>query len=110
MSLLEGHADVVMDIVGPTVVASGETIRRRFDQRRREAKPVARFIRRLLGIEMKLKQYAEGARFVREVIDEVGMTGLNTVWTSAALLPTAAEIRDPKRWLERAGAPPAVSA
>jgi coenzyme F420 biosynthesis associated uncharacterized protein len=110
MSLLEGHADVVMDIVGPTVVASGETIRARFDQRRREAKPVARLIRRLLGVEMKLKQYAEGARFVREVIDEVGMAGLNTVWTSAALLPSAAEIRDPKRWLERAGAPPAVSA
>jgi coenzyme F420 biosynthesis associated uncharacterized protein len=110
MSLLEGHADVVMDTVGPTVVPSVATIRRRFDQRRREAKPLARIVRRLLGIEMKMKQYAEGARFVRAVIDEVGMPGLNTVWTAAAQLPTGVEIRDPKLWLERVGAPPAVSA
>jgi coenzyme F420 biosynthesis associated uncharacterized protein len=110
MSLLEGHADVVMDTVGPTVVPSVATIRRRFDQRRREAKPLARIVRRLLGVEMKLKQYAEGAQFVRHVIDEVGMPGLNTVWTSAAQLPTGAEIRDPKLWLGRVGVPPAVSA
>jgi coenzyme F420 biosynthesis associated uncharacterized protein len=110
MSLLEGHADVIMDIVGPSVVPSVRTIRQRFDERRREAKPIGRFIRRMLGVEMKLKQYAEGARFVRVVIDEVGMSGLNTVWSSADQLPTGVEIRDPKLWLERVGAPPAVSA
>jgi putative hydrolase len=99
-----------MDIVGPSVVPSVRTIRRRFDERRREAKPIGRFIRRMLGVEMKLKQYAEGARFVRVVIDEVGMSGLNTVWSSASQLPTGVEIRDPKLWLERVGAPPAVSA
>jgi coenzyme F420 biosynthesis associated uncharacterized protein len=110
MSLLEGHADVIMDTVGPAVVPSVGTIRRRFDQRRRDAKPLARFIRRLLGVEMKLKQYAEGAQFVRVVIDEVGMSGLNTVWSSPSRLPTGVEIRDPKLWLERTGVPPAVSA
>ena len=72
MSLLEGHADVVMDRVGPEVVPSVATIRQRFDQRRRDAKPIARFIGRLLGVEMKLKQYAEGAQFVRTVLEEVG--------------------------------------
>jgi coenzyme F420 biosynthesis associated uncharacterized protein len=110
MSLLEGHADVVMDIVGPSVVPSVATIRRRFDQRRRDAKPLQRFMRRLLGIEMKMKQYAEGARFVRAVLDEVGMPGLNTVWESVDRLPTGAEIRDPALWLTRVGLPPAVSA
>jgi coenzyme F420 biosynthesis associated uncharacterized protein len=103
MSLLEGHADVIMDTVGPSVVPSVATIRRRFDERRREAKPLARFVRRLLGIEMKMKQYAEGAQFVRVVIDEVGMAGLNAVWSSPDQLPTGVEIRDPKLWLERAG-------
>lgn len=110
MSLLEGHADVVMDTVGPSVVPSVATIRKRFDQRRRDANPLQRFVRRLLGVEMKMKQYAEGARFVRAVIDEVGMAGLNTVWSAAERLPTGVEIREPKLWLERVGAPPAASA
>jgi len=110
MSLLEGHADVVMDTVGPSVVPSVATIRARFDRRRRQANPLSRIVRRLLGLEMKLKQYAEGAVFVRAVIDEVGMPGLNTVWTAPGQLPTAAEIRDPKLWLKRVGLPPAVSA
>jgi coenzyme F420 biosynthesis associated uncharacterized protein len=110
MSLLEGHADVIMDIVGPSVVPSVVTIRKRFDQRRRDANPLQRFARRLLGIEMKMKQYAEGAQFVRAVIDEVGMSGLNTVWTAADRLPSGAEIREPQLWLARVGAPPAVSA
>jgi coenzyme F420 biosynthesis associated uncharacterized protein len=108
MSLLEGHADVVMDLVGPSVVPSVATIRERFDRRRREAGPLQRFMRRLLGVEMKMKQYAEGAAFVRAVIDEVGMTGLNTVWEAAERLPTAAEIRKPRRWVERVGSTPAA--
>jgi coenzyme F420 biosynthesis associated uncharacterized protein len=110
MSLLEGHADVIMDLVGPRVVPSVETIRGKFDQRRRDAGPVAKFVRRLIGLEMKMKQYAEGAVFVRAVLDEVGMAGLNAVWTSAEQLPTGAEIRDPRLWLARLGPPPAVSA
>ena len=64
----------------------------------------------MLGVEMKLKQYAEGARFVRASSTRSGCPGLNTVWSSAGQLPTGVEIRDPKLWLERVGAPPAVSA
>jgi coenzyme F420 biosynthesis associated uncharacterized protein len=111
MSLLEGHADVVMDAVGPDVVPSVTVIRERFDRRRQAAGSPERMIRRLLGVEMKMRQYAEGARFVRAVVDEIGMAGLNTVWASPDRLPTGAEIRDPQRWLDRvAGDPPAVSA
>jgi coenzyme F420 biosynthesis associated uncharacterized protein len=110
MSLLEGHADVVMDRVGPEVVPSVEAIRTKFTERRREAGPIAKLVRRLIGLEMKMKQYAEGAAFVRAVIDEIGMPGLNTVWSSAEQLPTGVEIREPRLWLERVGAPPAVSA
>jgi coenzyme F420 biosynthesis associated uncharacterized protein len=110
MSLLEGHADVVMDLVGPAVVPSVETIRSRFDTRRRDAGPLSKFFRRVIGLEMKMKQYAEGAAFVRHVVDEIGMDGLNVVWTSADRLPTGEEIRDPKRWLERIASAPAVSA
>lgn len=101
MSLLEGHADVVMDGVGPVVVPSVVQIRQRFEGRRRSGNPVERMLRRLFGIEMKMKQYAEGARFVRAVVDRVGMAGLNRVWQSPQMLPDAAEIRDPVRWLDR---------
>jgi coenzyme F420 biosynthesis associated uncharacterized protein len=101
MSLLEGHADVVMDAVGPEVVPTVASIRERFEGRRRSGNPLERMLRRLFGIEMKMKQYAEGARFVREVVDRVGMPGLNRVWEAPDLLPDAAEIRDPDRWLGR---------
>jgi coenzyme F420 biosynthesis associated uncharacterized protein len=110
MSLLEGHADVIMDQVGPEVVPSVETIRSRFDQRRRDAGPLGKIFRRLIGMEMKMKQYAEGAQFVRAVINEVGMAGLNIVWTSSDLLPSGEEIRNPNLWLERTSGHPAVSA
>jgi coenzyme F420 biosynthesis associated uncharacterized protein len=110
MSLLEGHADVVMDGVGPTVVPSVETIRGRFEQRRRSGSALDRAVRRLLGLEMKMQQYAEGAAFVRAVLAAVGMDGLNRVWAGPELLPDAAEIRDPQRWLARTGTDPAVSA
>jgi coenzyme F420 biosynthesis associated uncharacterized protein len=110
MSLLEGHADVVMDTVGPAVIPSVATIRERFDKRRRDAKPLGRIVRRLLGVELKLRQYAEGAAFVRAVIDKVGMGGLNVVWSDPQRLPTAAEIREPERWLARTGVPPAIHA
>jgi coenzyme F420 biosynthesis associated uncharacterized protein len=110
MSLLEGHADVIMDRVGPDVVPSVETIRARFNARRRDAGPLGKLFRRLIGMEMKMKQYAEGAEFVRAVIGAVGMSGLNIVWTSAELLPTGEEIRNPALWLERTSGHPAVSA
>ncbi|HEU5034361.1 MAG TPA: zinc-dependent metalloprotease [Mycobacteriales bacterium] len=106
MSLLEGHADFVMDGVGPAVVPTVDTIRARFEGRRRVGNPLERLVRRLFGLEMKLKQYAEGARFVREVVQAVGRDGLNRVWTGAELLPDAAEIRDPQRWLQRVAPDP----
>jgi coenzyme F420 biosynthesis associated uncharacterized protein len=110
MSLLEGHADVVMDLAGPSVVPTVETIRARFDVRRREAGPMAKVMRRLMGLEMKMKQYAEGAVFVRAVLEEVGMPGLNIVWSGPELLPTGVEIREPQLWLERTNAQRAASA
>jgi coenzyme F420 biosynthesis associated uncharacterized protein len=110
MSLLEGHADVVMDLAGPTVIPTVETIRARFDVRRREAGPMAKVLRRLMGLEMKMKQYAEGAVFVRAVIDEIGMPGLNIVWSAPELLPTGVEIREPRLWLERTNAQRAATA
>jgi coenzyme F420 biosynthesis associated uncharacterized protein len=100
MSLLEGHADVVMDRVGPEVIGSIVEIRRRFDVRR-QGQGFDKIIRRLLGLDAKMRQYRDGAAFCRAVIEATGMDGLNRVWTSPETLPTKAEIADPKLWLAR---------
>ncbi|MCF3963060.1 zinc-dependent metalloprotease [Streptomyces fuscigenes] len=102
MSLLEGHADYVMDGVGPQVVPSVTEIREKFQQRRaRGASRLDQALRRLLGLDAKLRQYRDGERFVRAVVDEVGMEGFNRVWTSPNTLPTKSEIAKPSDWVAR---------
>ena len=101
MSLLEGHADVVMDAVGPQVVPTVEVIRERFNRRRQQAGTLDGALRRLLGLDAKLRQYVDGAAFVRHVVDRVGMAGFNAVWTSPETLPQPAEIADPEAWIAR---------
>ncbi|MEV0783518.1 zinc-dependent metalloprotease [Streptomyces sp. NPDC050423] len=102
MSLLEGHADYVMDGVGPEVVSSVGEIREKFQQRRaRGASRLDQALRKLLGLDAKLRQYRDGERFVRAVVDEVGMDGFNRVWTSPNTLPTKAEIAGPADWIAR---------
>jgi coenzyme F420 biosynthesis associated uncharacterized protein len=103
MALLEGHADVMMDAVGPSVVPSVEQIRAKFERRRdgASAPRLDVILRKLLGMEAKLAQYRDGAAFVRAVMSEVGRDGLNRVWTSPDTLPTAREIADPVAWMRR---------
>lgn len=101
MSLLEGHADVVMDDVGPDVVPSVAQIRSRFTDRRENAIGLSRVLRRLLGLDAKLRQYREGAAFVRGVQKKVGVEGFNAVWTSPQMLPSPAEIAAPADWVAR---------
>jgi len=102
MSLLEGHADYVMDGVGPEVVPTVAEIREKFSQRRASgAGRLDQALRRLLGLDAKLRQYRDGERFVRAVVDEVGMDGFNRVWTSPNTLPTKTEIAKPADWVAR---------
>jgi coenzyme F420 biosynthesis associated uncharacterized protein len=100
-TLLEGHADFVMDDVGPAVVPTVDVIRRRFTERRRGGGLLDRVLRTLLGVDAKVKQYAAGAAFTKHIVDEAGMDGFNTVWTSPETLPRRAEITDPEAWLRR---------
>ena len=101
-TLLEGHAEHVMDAVGPMVVPSVATIRRRFDERRhRKQPPLQRLLRALLGLDAKLSQYTRGKAFVDHVVGRVGMERFNTVWSGPETLPLPAEIEDPGRWIDR---------
>ncbi|KQS68609.1 zinc-dependent metalloprotease [Modestobacter sp. Leaf380] len=101
MSLVEGHAEFVMDGVGPDVIPTVRTLRKRFSQRRKGTGPVDRVLRRLLGLEQKMQQYADGRHFVAGVVDRVGMEAFNTVWTGPETLPLKEELTDPDRWVER---------
>ncbi len=101
MSLLEGHADVVMDGVGPSVIPTVDDIRASFTQRRKGVGALDKLLRRLLGLDAKMAQYRDGAHFVRTVVDKVGMTEFNAVWERAEHLPSKAELTDPDAWVSR---------
>jgi len=101
MTLVEGHGDYVMDAVGPEVVPSVAEIRAKFTARRGSAGRMEQAIRRILGIDLKMKQYEQGSRFVRTVVAEAGMPAFNKVWTSPDTLPTKDELANPRSWLER---------
>ena len=91
-----------MDAVGPAVVPSVATIRRRFDERRqRKQPPLHRLMRALLGIDAKMNQYTRGKAFVDDVVSKVGMQRFNAIWTNAETLPLPTEIDEPQRWIDR---------
>jgi putative hydrolase len=97
-----------MDGVGPEVIPTVGDIRAAFQHRRESATGLEALMRRLLGLEAKLKQYADGVRFVRAVVDEVGMAGFNKVWDAPAALPSLAELHDPGAWVARVHPAPAL--
>src|SRR5659263_268377 len=101
MSLLEGHADVVMDAVGPVRLPSVRRIRASFEARRDGAGPFDLVVRRVLGMDAKIAQYRNGAVFVRGVVAKVGHAGLNAVWAGPTNLPSGEEIAHPDRWVAR---------
>lgn len=101
-TLLEGHADHVMDAVGPAQVPSVATIREAFDKRRASGgNPIQRIIKALIGMDAKIAQYIRGKAFVDEVVATVGMAEFNTIWTSAETMPLPEEIEEPARWISR---------
>ena len=101
MSLLEGHADVIMDAVGPNVVRSVDKLRHRFDARRVAKGRLERAVRRLVGMEAKTAQYVQGAAFVRTVLSAVGHEGLNLAFSGPDALPTHQEMDQPEAWVNR---------
>jgi coenzyme F420 biosynthesis associated uncharacterized protein len=102
MSLVEGHAEYVMNAVPASVIPSQKVIESRFaTRRRRGGNPLDRLMRRLLGLEAKTRQYVDGSAFVRAVIDRIGVDDFNAIWTSGETLPTKAEIAEPGRWITR---------
>ena len=102
MSLVEGHAEYVMNAVPREIIPSQDVIEKRFAVRRRRGGNVLdRVLRRLLGLDAKTKQYVDGAAFVRTVVERIGVDGFNAIWSSRQTLPTKAEIAEPLSWIKR---------
>jgi coenzyme F420 biosynthesis associated uncharacterized protein len=110
MAVLEGYAEHVMDEVGAPLLPSLPRLRAALDARRRSQSAPARLLMRLLGLEMKMRQYELGKRFCDAVVREGGIEALNRVWDEPAAMPTLAELDDPHAWVQRTGVPPALSA
>jgi coenzyme F420 biosynthesis associated uncharacterized protein len=104
MSLLEGHGDVTMDRAGAGEVPGAEHFSKVLAERRTQARGFTKLMSKLLGLDAKLRQYAEGERFVEAVETAGGPALLARVWEGPEWLPTVEEIRDPSAWVTRAGA------
>jgi len=103
MSLLEGHGDVTMDRAGAAEVPGAATFSKVLHDRRANTRGFAKLMSRLLGLEAKMRQYAEGEAFVESVEAAGGPELLARVWRGPEWLPTLAEIRSPGEWVARAG-------
>ncbi len=110
MSLVEGHAEHVMDAVGAELLGDElGVLRGALDERRATRSPAWRILERLLGLELKMRQYEDGRRFCDAVVEREGMAALNRAWSSPELLPSVEELHDPALWLRRTHVPVVTS-
>lgn len=109
MSVIEGYSEHVMDAVGSDVLPAYAGLRDAMERRRRSRSAPERVLQRLLGFEMKMRQYEQGKKFCDAVVDSHGIAALNRVWESPDALPSAAELREPGVWVERIGRLPAAA-
>lgn len=100
VTVLEGHATLVTDLIAKRVLPDHEEIDRRVAQRRQRP-PLVRFLEALGGIEMKRQQYVLGRRFCEAVWSHGGPAALAPAWRGPEWMPTRREISDPDRWMSR---------
>ena len=101
MAVIEGHAEHVMDAVAPDLLPNLPKLRAAIDRRRRSQSGLSRLLAKLLGLDMKLRQYEQGKIFCDAVVREAGVETLHRVFAGPEALPTQAEIRDPRAWIDR---------
>jgi coenzyme F420 biosynthesis associated uncharacterized protein len=103
MAVIEGHAEHVMDMVAPDLLPSLPKLREALDRRRRTQSGLSRLLARLLGLELKLRQYEQGKFFCDAIVRAAGTVALRHVFSAPEALPTMAELAEPQAWLRRVG-------
>jgi coenzyme F420 biosynthesis associated uncharacterized protein len=106
MAVIEGYSDHVMDAVGERLDPRYGELRERLEGLRARRGPLEALIMRLMGLDMKMRQYTLGKGFADAVSERAGIEGLNRVWSGPAELPTLEELEQPDRWLRRTGLVP----
>lgn len=101
MALIEGYAEHVMDAAAVPLLPGVERLRSSMERRRRDRSGLFRLFERLIGLDLKMRQYEQGKRFADAVVAEAGIAGLNRAWAEPAALPTIAELDAPSSWLAR---------
>jgi coenzyme F420 biosynthesis associated uncharacterized protein len=101
MSLIEGHAEHTMDVIGAEVLPSLPRLRTAMTRRRENRGLPWRVLERLLGLELKLRQYELGRSFCDVVVAEGGPPALARAWSGPEALPSTAELHAPAAWLAR---------
>jgi coenzyme F420 biosynthesis associated uncharacterized protein len=101
MAVLEGYAEHVMDAVGAQVLTDLDSLRAALDRRRRDRTGLLRLLERLIGMELKLRQYEQGKAFCDAVVARGGISALNRVWAAPDAMPTLDELADAPAWLRR---------
>jgi coenzyme F420 biosynthesis associated uncharacterized protein len=105
MSVVEGYSEHVMDAIAAEFIPGHEKLRAAMDRRRASRSAPQRIIERLLGFDVKLRQYEQGKKWADGVASLAGIDGLNRVWSSPAALPTSDELQHPGKWLKRTEPP-----
>ncbi|QSG02761.1 zinc-dependent metalloprotease [Natranaeroarchaeum sulfidigenes] len=98
MTVVEGYAELLMDHAFDGEYAD---LRAKLDARRQGRGPLARFVRRTLGLGMKRRQYERGKAFFEQVAEQRDVETASVVWDRPENLPTNDEIDDPDAWLRR---------
>src|SRR6202044_974261 len=80
MAVIEGHAEHVMDAVAPDLLPSLPKLRAALDRRRRSQSGLSRLVARVLGLELKLRQYELGKYFCDEIVRARGPGALHHMW------------------------------
>jgi coenzyme F420 biosynthesis associated uncharacterized protein len=101
MALLEGYAEHVMDATGEALLPDLPRLREGLERRRKARSGLMRVLERLIGLELKLRQYEQGKAFCDAVVAEGGIEALNLAWERPEALPTLADLDDPAGWLAR---------
>jgi putative hydrolase len=101
MALLEGYAEHVMDATGEALLPDLPQLREGLERRRKAKSGFMRVLDRMIGLELKLRQYEQGKAFCDAVVAEGGIDALNRAWERPEALPTLADLDDPSGWLAR---------
>lgn len=104
MALVEGYAEHVMDAVGAEVLPDLDRLREAMNRRRGERSGMFRLLEKLIGLDLKLRQYEQGKAFCDAVVAEGGIEALNRAWASPEALPRPEELDAPAEWLRRTAA------